>query len=93
MQQAFGRNNLKRSPFHPFSFIDTASLAAVAFGHTVLSEACLRAGIEFDATRAHNALYDADRTATLFCEIVNLWEASGQAKGAIGDAGRLKPAT
>jgi ribonuclease T len=78
MQQAFVRNNLKRSPFHPFSFIDTASLAAVAFGHTVLSEACLRAGIEFDAARAHNALYDADRTANLFCEIVNLWESGGR---------------
>ncbi len=77
MQQSFIRNDLKRSPFHPFSFIDTASLAAVTFGHTVLSEACSRAGIDFDASRAHNALYDAERTAELFCEIVNRWRASG----------------
>lgn len=70
---ALQRNNLKRSPFHPFSFIDTASLAAVAFGHTVLSEACARAGIPFEAHRAHSALYDAERAAELFCLVVNRW--------------------
>ena len=70
---AIDRNQIKRSPFHPFTFIDTASLAMVAYGHTVLSEACGRAGIEFDAARAHNALYDAQRTAELFCSIVNRW--------------------
>lgn len=73
MQRAFVRNNLNRSPFHPFSFIDTASLAAVAFGHTVLSECCQRAGITFEASKAHRALYDAEKTAALFCEIVNRW--------------------
>ena len=59
LNQGVARNRVKRNPFHPFSFIDTASLAAVAYGHTVLSEACARAGIAFDADRAHNALYDA----------------------------------
>ena len=73
MNLAITRNDLKRSPFHPFSFIDTASLAAVAFGHTVLSEACARAGIPFESARAHNALYDAERTAELFCAVVNRW--------------------
>jgi ribonuclease T len=73
MQQAFARNGLNRSPFHPFSFIDTASLAAVAFGHTVLSECCQRAGITFEASQAHRALYDAEKTAALFCAIVNRW--------------------
>ncbi|MEZ5551625.1 MAG: ribonuclease T [Pseudomonadales bacterium] len=72
---AIARNDIKRNPFHPFSAIDTASLAAVAFGHTVLSEACARAGIAFEAARAHNALYDAERTAELFCTIVNRWPA------------------
>ena len=71
---AVTRNQLKRNPFHPFSFIDTASLAAVAYGHTVLSEACARAGISFDPGQAHNALYDAQRTAELFCAIVNRWQ-------------------
>ncbi len=71
VQAAITRHNAKRSPFHPFSTIDTASLSAVAFGHTVLSEACSRAGLEFDHERAHDALYDARLTAELFCRIVN----------------------
>jgi ribonuclease T len=73
LNQAIERTGVKRNPFHPFSSIDTASLAAVAYGHTVLSEACARADIEFDPDQAHNALYDAERTAELFCRIVNNW--------------------
>lgn len=65
------RSGVKRSPFHPFSVIDTVALAAVHYGHTVLSEACGRAGIPFDAERAHCAAYDAQITAELFCAIVN----------------------
>ena len=68
------RNGVKRNPFHPFTVIDTASLAAVAYGHTVLSEACARAGIEFEGGRAHAAHYDAEAAAKLFCLIVNDWE-------------------
>lgn len=71
LMHAADRNNMKRNPFHPFSTIDTASLSAVAYGHTVLREACARAGIEFDVAQAHGALYDAERTAELFCGIVN----------------------
>jgi ribonuclease T len=71
------RHTLKRNPFHPFSIIDTASLAAVAYGHTVLSQACARAGIGFDSQAAHSALYDASVTAQLFCEIVNRWRQMG----------------
>lgn len=73
LNRAVTRTQVKRNPFHPFSFIDTASLAAVAYGHTVLSEACARADIGFDRDRAHNALYDAERTAELFCAVVNAW--------------------
>ena len=68
------RTGIKRNPFHPFSSLDTATLAAVAYGHTVLSEACNRAGIPFDNERAHNAEYDTERTAQLFCKMVNSWE-------------------
>jgi len=75
LSTAILRNQLKRSPFHPFSFIDTASLAVVALGHNVLSEACKRAGISFDSAQAHNALYDAQRTAELFCNLANRWPA------------------
>jgi ribonuclease T len=73
LHRAVTRTQIKRNPFHPFSFIDTASLAAVAYGHTVLSEACARAGIEFDPDQAHSALYDAERTTELFCAVVNSW--------------------
>ncbi len=75
INRALTRTQVKRNPFHPFSFIDTASLAAVTYGHTVLSEACARADISFDRERAHNALYDAERTAELFCAVVNAWDA------------------
>ncbi len=74
LNAAIERHQIKRSPFHPFTFIDTASLAAVGLGHTVLSEACARAGIAFDSEQAHGALYDAERTAELFCWMVNRWD-------------------
>ncbi|MCE2461822.1 MAG: ribonuclease T [Pseudomonadales bacterium] len=75
------RSGIKRSPFHPFSVVDTVGLAAVHYGHTVLSEACGRAGIDYDADRAHSAAYDAEITAALFCAVVN---ATVQRKGAPG---------
>jgi len=65
------RNKIKRNPFHPFSSFDTATLAGVALGQTVLSRAVAAAGMEWDASQAHSAVYDADMTAQLFCEIVN----------------------
>ncbi len=65
------RSDVKRSPFHPFSVLDTVGLAAVAYGHTVLSEACLRAHIGYDSAQAHSAAYDAEVTAELFCAVVN----------------------
>ena len=69
------RSGVKRSPFHPFSVMDTVGLAGVAYGHTVLSEACTRAGIVYDADRAHAAAYDAEVTAQLFCAVVNTMSA------------------
>lgn len=71
------RHNLKRNPFHPFSSFDTASLAGLAYGQTVLSRACEEAGIEFDDGAAHSARYDAEKTAELFCRIVNRWRELG----------------
>lgn len=68
------RQNIKRNPFHPFSTLDTSALAALAFGQTVLSVACDRAGIDFDKEQAHSARYDAEKAAELFCAIVNLWD-------------------
>lgn len=71
------RNELKRNPFHPFTFFDTASIAAVAYGQTVLSRACAEAGVPFDEAQAHAALYDAERAALLFCDVVNRWTRMG----------------
>lgn len=67
------RANIKRNPFHPFSTFDTAALAGLAYGHTVLARACKLAGLDFDNAQAHSALYDAEKTADLFCSIVNRW--------------------
>jgi ribonuclease T len=74
---AVERCSIKRNPFHPFSFFDTATLSGLAYGQTVLAKACAEAGIAFDNEEAHSAAYDAERTAELFCDIVNRWKESG----------------
>ncbi len=76
LQAAITRTGIKKSPFHGFSCLDTASLSAVAYGQTVLAKALRAAHIPFDIDNAHSALYDADRTALLFCEITNRWDAA-----------------
>lgn len=70
------RSGIKYNPFHTFTTFDTASLAAVALGETVLARATRRARIPFDLQQAHAASYDAERTAELFCHIANKWGAS-----------------
>ncbi|MCX4028689.1 ribonuclease T [Endozoicomonas sp. SM1973] len=77
INEATARNGIKRNPFHPFSCFDTATLAGLAFGHTVLAKACQLAGIEFSNQSAHSAAYDARKTAELFCCIVNQWKQLG----------------
>lgn len=71
------RNKMKRSPFHPFVTFDTAALSGLVVGQTVLEKACRTAGIDFDSMEAHSALYDSEKTATLFCELVNRWKRLG----------------
>jgi ribonuclease T len=68
---AIVRNDIKRSPFHPFSCFDTATLAGVILGQTVLAKALQAADITFDSAEAHSAAYDAQKTAELFCYICN----------------------
>lgn len=65
------RAGIKRNPFHPFSTFDTVSLAGLAYGQTVLARACQVAGLGWDNREAHSAIYDAEMTASLFCQIVN----------------------
>ncbi|GLX84717.1 ribonuclease T [Thalassotalea loyana] len=77
LNAAIERTNIKRSPFHPFVSFDTATLAGLALGQTVLAKACEAAMIDFDNKEAHSALYDTERTAELFCFIVNKWQSLG----------------
>lgn len=77
LNAAIERNEIKRNPFHPFSSFDTASLSGLAFGQTVLAKACQVAGIAFSNSQAHSAEYDTEKTAELFCEIVNRWKRLG----------------
>ena len=71
LNAAAARVGIKRNPFHPFSCFDTATLAGVAYGQTVLSRAVVAAGFEWNSKDAHSAAYDAERTAELFCAVCN----------------------
>ncbi len=51
LNAAVRRCGHKRNPFHPFSCFDTATLAGLAYGQTVLSKAALAAGLDFDSAR------------------------------------------
>lgn len=75
INEAAKRSGIKRNPFHPFSSFDTATLGGLAYGQTVLARAVKAAGFEWDSERAHSAIYDTERTADLFCNIVNRWSA------------------
>jgi len=77
LNAAVARCDIKRNPFHPFSCFDTATLAGLAYGHTVLAKACQLAGLDFSNRQAHSAAYDAKKTAELFCLIVNKWRDLG----------------
>jgi len=71
VNEVIARTELKRSPFHPFSCFDTATLCGVAYGQTVLARAAIAAGFGWDEQAAHSASYDAEITADLFCDVVN----------------------
>ncbi|MGH8595433.1 MAG: ribonuclease T [Gammaproteobacteria bacterium] len=75
LKAAIERCRLKRNPFHSFSTFDTASLSGVAYGQTVLSRAVAAANLGWQEEAAHSAIYDAEKTADLFCTIVNRWDA------------------
>jgi ribonuclease T len=77
LNAAVARTQHKRNPFHPFSVFDTVSLAGIAYGQTVLARAVMAAGLSWNAEEAHSAVYDTERTAELFCKIVNAWPQVG----------------
>ena len=71
MLEACIRNNIKKSPFHSFSMIDTVSLGVLATKQTVLAKICKELGIDYNNDEAHSAAYDAMVTAQVFCKIIN----------------------
>lgn len=73
LNAAIHRTQIKRSPFHPFSTFDTATLGGLAYRQTVLAKIAHAAGLDWDNEKAHSALYDAEKTAELFCKIINRW--------------------
>lgn len=77
LTKSIERIGCTRGPFHPFTIFDTASLSGLVLGQTVLAKACEAAGVDFDGQQAHSALYDAQKTAELFCELVNRWKRLG----------------
>ena len=74
LNAASSRARIKKNPFHPFSTFDTATLAGLAYGQTVLARAAQAAGLSWDHQEAHSAAYDANQTARLFCAVVNRWK-------------------
>jgi len=73
LKAAVERTGYKRNPFHAFSVFDTVSLAGLVYGQTVLARAVQAAGLRWNDAEAHSAIYDAEKTAALFCTIVNRW--------------------
>ena len=68
---AADRTQIKRNPFHPFSVFDTATLGGAVLGQTVLAKALMAAGLGYNSSEAHSAIYDAEKTADLFCLLLN----------------------
>ena len=86
IRAAVARTNNRKNPFHSFSTFDTATLSALAFGQTVLARSVQAAGIPWDHEQAHSAVYDAQRTADLFCAIINKWDALSGGLAALAEA-------
>ena len=68
---AMKRSQIKKPVFHQFTVIDTASLALLTIGESVLARAIQKARIKYDPKEAHSALYDTKITTQLFCHILN----------------------
>jgi len=74
LNAAIARQDQLKSPFHAFSSFDTATLAGLFYGQTVLAKACEAGKIDFNTSDAHSALYDTQKTAQLFCKILNQFQ-------------------
>lgn len=74
IKEACQRTQVKM-PFHQFTSFDTATLSGLIYGQTVLAKAIEAAGLHYDQEQAHSAIYDAEITADLFCEMLNDYKA------------------
>ena len=72
LMQAVYRCDINKFPLHSFTCFDTATLGGMFFKKTVLAQIMRQAKIKFDIKKAHGALYDAEKTAELFCYISNI---------------------
>ena len=72
IKEAIKRTGVK-SPFHACTCLDTATRGGLIYGHTVLAKAAKAAGMSIDLNEAHSAIYDAEKTAELFCIMMNTW--------------------
>ena len=63
-----------KSPFHPFTVCDLATLSLVMLGHSVLATSCRRFNIDFDDKVAHHASYDTTKECELFCALLNRYQ-------------------
>ena len=77
LKAATERSKLK-FPFHAFTCFDTATLGGLFYGQTVLAKAAKAAHISFNPDEAHSAIYDAEKTADLFCTMLNTWRDTHQ---------------
>lgn len=76
INESVKRNGIKKSPFHPFSVLDTVSLGVLATNQTVLARVCDSLQIDYDSKQAHSAAYDSDVTAKVFCKVVNEYKST-----------------
>ena len=76
LQTNLNRYQIKNSPFHPFSVIDTVTLGAAFTGQTVLARIAKELNINYDNDLAHSASYDAEITAKIFCILMNRIESN-----------------
>lgn len=70
LKSAMRRTNIKLQ-LHDFTTLDTATLSAATYGQTALAKALAAAKIPFNQKESHSAIYDAQKTAELFCKIIN----------------------
>lgn len=73
LNTAFKRHKIK-SPLHLFTSCDTATLSGFILNETVLAKSIYKSKIPYNPKEAHGALYDAQKTAELYCHFANTFQ-------------------